>query len=460
MILLPPWQHRQNGLEVAAVNSIITEPCSASVGCCKNATAPFLQRVKNLQCCKKNDAYKKNQRYQFYKYAAVNFTFYITLTFAGYITVFLQSIGFDPRQVGIITAISSVIGIFASPFWGMLSDKIQSVKKVIIIALTIGAVMFALIPWMGDINILGLSFLFIIIPVAISFRTPLMSLVDNWVIQNSSIDKLNYGALRAYGALSFALASLALGYMIPIIGVEFVFVASVLFTVPPLLLIILIKDSSDKKNGVKRSLTFKEMNISQLFKNYYLGTYILFSIFLRIPFQASMIFMPFLIYDIGGDISQLGLIMGIRALLEIPMMVLLKPLRQRFPLYILIMAATIFFMVECILYSIATSFGMLLAISMLQGIGNGLLIPAGATYVFSLAPEQLKATAQTALASTNAIAGIAGGLLGGTLILLFDIRQFYFMVAVMLAVALALFVLSFFIGEKVLGLKRPGLSLN
>ena len=413
-----------------------------------------------MQDREKINVFKNNQWIQFYKYAAVNFTFYITLTFAGYITVFLQSIGFDPRQVGIITALSSGIGIFASPFWGMLSDKIQSIKKVIIIALTIGAIMFALIPWIGGVNLLGISVLFILIPIAISFRTPVMSLVDNWVIKNSSIEKLNYGALRAYGALSFALASLALGYVIPIIGVEFVFVASVIFTIPPLLLIIFIKDSTDKENSVKRSLTFKEMNIGRLFKNYYLGTYILFSIFLRIPFQASMIFLPFLIYDIGGDISQLGLIMGIRALLEIPMMVLLKPLRQRFPLYLLIIAATIFFAVECILYSVATSFGMLLAISMLQGIGNGLLIPAGATYVFSLAPDHLKATAQTALASTNAIAGIVGGLLGGTLILLFDIRQFYFMVAVMLAAALALFVLSFFIGEKILGIKRPGLSLN
>ena len=426
----------------------------------ENATAPFLQRVKNLQYREKNDISKKNLRGQFYKYAAVNFTFYITLTFAGYITVFLQSIGFDPRQVGIITAFSSIIGIFASPFWGMLSDKIQSTKKVIITALTLGAIMFALIPWIGGINFLGISVLFILIPIAISFRTPLMSLVDNWVIRNSSTEKLNYGALRAYGALSFALASLALGYIIPIIGVQFVFIASVLFTIPPLLLIIYIKDSNNTQSDVKRSLTFKEMNISQLFKNYYLATYILFSIFLRIPFQASMIFMPFLIYDIGGDISQLGLMMGIRALLEIPMMILLKPLRQRFPLYILIIAATVIFAIECILYSIATSFGMLLSISMLQGIGNGLLIPAGATYVFSLAPEHLKATAQTALASTSAIAGIVGGLLGGTLIVLFDIKQFYFIIAIMLIAALILFVLSFFIGEKILGIKRPGLSLN
>lgn len=72
---------------------------------------------------------EKKSEFQFFKYASLNFLFYITMSLGGYVTVFLQSIGFDAQQVGIITALNSGVGVFCSPFWGMLSDKIQSVKK-------------------------------------------------------------------------------------------------------------------------------------------------------------------------------------------------------------------------------------------------------------------------------------------------------------------------------------------
>ena len=403
---------------------------------------------------------KNHQRKQFYKYAAINFAFFITMTFGGYVTVFLQSIGFNPQQVGRIAALNSGVGIFSSPFWGMLSDKLRSLKKVIIATLAIGGVLFALIPWVSGFNFAGISILFLLIPLTMFFRMPVMSLIDNWMLRNCKKEELNYGALRAYGALSFAIVALALGsFIVPRTGPAFIFYISLIFTIPPLLLIIFVKGSADDQGIDKKRLTFKEMQIGQLFKNYYLVTYILFTVVQRIPFQSAMIFLPFLIYDVGGNIEQLGIIMGIKALVEIPLMMLLKRLRQKFPLYVLIIVATAFFVMECILLSFATSFNIVVIISVLHGIGNGLMIPSGSSYVFFLAPEHLKATAQTVLASMTAIAGILGGLVGGLLITLLNIQQFYFIIGVMLAIALALFILSFFIGEKILGIKRPGLSL-
>ena len=401
----------------------------------------------------------KEKRFAFAKYASINFAFYITMTFGGYVTVFLQYIGFTAQDVGRVTAINSGVGIFSSPFWGMLSDKLRSIKKVITFALTIGALLFVMIPWVSGLSVFGISVLFAIIPVSMFFRMPVMSLIDNWMLRNARAEGLNYGALRAYGALSFALAAFALGFIVPRIGVQFVFYISLIFTIPAFLLLFFVRDNTNEQTEKKKSLTFKEMQIGQLFKNYYLMSYIMFSVFQRIPFQSSMIFLPFLIYAVGGDIAQVGIIMGIRAAVEIPVMMLLKPLRQKFPLYVLIIVATMFYMTQFILYSFISTFSMVVVLSVLHGIGNGLMIPAGSSYVFSLAPEQLKATAQTVLASVSAIAGIVGGLLGGWLIMRLDIMQFFLVIGIMLALAVGLFILSFFIGEKILGIKRPGLSL-
>jgi len=398
-------------------------------------------------------------KFQFYKYASISFSFYITMSLGGYVTVFLQSIGFNASHVGLITSLNSGVGVFASPFWGMLADKIRSVKKVIIITLIAGVALFALIPAASRVNVMGVSLVFFLIPFSMFFRTPTMPLLENWMIRNTTKEKLNYGAIRSYGALSFALASLALGYILPITGVAFTFYINVAIAVPVLLLFVFVKGSADFEGAGKKSLTFKDMQLSRLFKNYYLVTYIIFAVFQRVPFQCSMIFLPFLVAETGGDTAQMGIIMGIRAFVEIPMMLLLKPLRKRIPLYFIIMAASSLFMLECIFYSFVTNFWMIVAVSIFHGLGNGLMLPTGSSYVFSLTPDNLKATSQTVLGSMTAIAGILGGTLGGILILMIGIRQFYLIIGMLIMAALILFILSFVIGEKILGIKRPGLSV-
>ncbi len=413
----------------------------------------------NVNDLPSEDKLRENQStLQFVKYAALNFVFYITVSLGGYITVFLESIGFNPQQVGVVTALNSGVAVFSSPFWGMLGDKMRSLKKVLNFILIASAILFALIPLTSGVSIWGISFLFFLIPVTMFFNRPLMSLVDNWVLDNASREKLNYGALRSFGALSYALASFALGFILPKTGVEFAFYANAVFTLPVLLMILFTKTANDQAAG-KKSLKFSEMQFSKIFKNYYLITYIIFTAFQRVPFHCSMTFLPFLVTAVGGDPAKMGIIMAVRAFAEIPMMLLLKPLRQRLPLYYIIIIASGLFVAECVLLFFVDSFAMIVLVSVLHGIGNGFMLPTSISYVFFLAPDNLKTTSQTLLASTNSIAGVLGGVLGGALITLLGIKQFYLVIGLSMLVILVLYLLSFPFGEKVLGIKRPGLSL-
>jgi len=399
-----------------------------------------------------------SKKKQFYKYAAINFAFYITMTVGSYLNVFLESIGFSPASVGRLAAVNSGVGIFSSPFWGTLSDKLRSLRKIIIITLTTGGVLFALIPLFSRFNINGFYLLFLLIPLTTFFRQPVMSLIDTWMLRNCKKENLDYGAIRAYGALSFAIVAVTLGFVVPRTGPAFALYLSLLFTIPPVLIILFVKGAED--HGLeKKRLTIKEMQFGQLFKNYYLVTYIGFISIQRIPFHSAMIFLPFLIGEVGGNPAQVGIVMGVKAAVEIPLMMYLKKLRQKHPLYILIIVATGFFVMEGILLSFATNFTWVIVFSILHGIGNGLMIPCSSSYVFQLAPKNLKATAQTVLASVTGIAGIIGGIVGGLVAQHFGLHRFYLLVGVMLAVALAFFVISLVVGERILKIKRPGLSL-
>ena len=64
-----------------------------------------------------------------------------------------------------------------------------------------------------------------------------------------------------------------------------------------------------------------------------------------------------------------------------------------------------------------------------------------------LAPDNLKTTSQTLLASTNSIAGVLGSS-RGALITLLGIKQFYLVIGLSMLVILVLYLLSFPLGKR------------
>jgi PPP family 3-phenylpropionic acid transporter len=171
------------------------------------------------------------------------------------------------------------------------------------------------------------------------------------------------------------------------------------------------------------------------------------------PTNTSMAFLPYLVDMVGGDTAQLGLVSGYKALLEVPMLLLMKPLRRRFPLPLAISLAGIFYVVEFFLYSGAQSLMQILFIQTLHGLGGGLLIGSGTNYVYSLAPKGLNSTAHTLHGAANSIAAIIGNLLGGILIVAIGIRDFYRLAGLVIVCAILFFVGTLLFGSKVL--KKP-----
>ena len=134
-----------------------------------------------------------------------------------------------------------------------------------------------------------------------------------------------------------------------------------------------IKD--DAKKG--KSLSLREMHVGELFKNYYYMAYLVFAIALNIPLNCSYTFMPYLIKSVGADPSLYGILTGYKALMEIPMLILMVHLRKRFRMPHIIVAAGIFYVLEMTLYSFAGNFAHLFFIITFQGIGGGLFIGEG-----------------------------------------------------------------------------------
>ncbi len=381
-------------------------------------------------------------------FSGVEFTYWFAAAASGYLTVFLQGRGMSSSEVGVIGAINSAVAILAAPFWGAISDKLRSIRKVLMLCLAVGAVLWAAVPLSSSIYLGPLALAMVLIPVGSFFRSPASSLKDSWVVQNANVHRLNYGSMRLWGSISYAIMAIGLSMILPSTGVECTFYIYGIATIPLLVLVWRIKDDGQKV----KSLSFREMQIGRLFKDYYFVTFLIFSVALNMPANTAMSFFPYLIDCVGGDTAQLGLVMGYKALLEIPVLILMVRMRRRFPFPVIIGMAAVMYVAESLLYSVASGMFSLVLISTFHGLGGGILIGAASNYIYGLTPDGLKATAQTVYGSMNSLAGIVGNLLGGYLMDTIGVRSFYCVAGLLILAALAFFTVSFPLGRL---LKKP-----
>lgn len=398
---------------------------------------------------------------RYWHFSGVEFTFWFATACAGFLTSYLQGQGMSSTQVGIITAANSAVAVVASPFWGMLSDKIRSIRTCLTVCIIIGGITWVCIPLVGNWVIAGTSFSMFFIPFSNFFRNPISMLKDSWVVGSANVQHLNYGAIRLWGSISYAIMSMILSLITPYIGMEWTFYLYGVTLIPLLLLCVIIKDEEEDSGAQGRKhYKLREMHFGRLFRNYYFVTFIIFHIAVNVPVGTAVNFLPYLMTEIQVDTSQIGTLMGYKALLEIPMLYMMIRFRRRFSLPQLQLAAATLMGLMCVGYGFSHNFLALMAASTIYGLAGGVDIGTATNYIYTLAPVELKATAQTMYGSVSGLAYIGGSLAGGILIDMMGTRAFFFLAAGITLAALLFLIGSIAFGKYVLHKEIPRAAMR
>ncbi|MDR3249243.1 MAG: MFS transporter [Treponema sp.] len=388
--------------------------------------------------------------------SSVAFLFWFGAGANAYFSVLLQKNGFSAAQVGVVNAINSVVTIVATPFWGMMADRFRSIRSVMLGTFGFSILFWVLVPMSLKVFVGPLALFFLIVPLGCFFRNPYTSLMDSFIVQRCNRDGQSYGNVRIWGSISYTIVSMCFFFILPRTGVEFSFYAYGFICLPFIILMWNMRDPDvAAPGGQRRVLTFRQMKFGLLFKNYYFITFLIFGLFIYLPNTTSNAFMPYLMESVGGDGARYGMITGLKALLEVPSLLLMRRMRRHFPLPVMLAGAAIFFSLEALLYANASSMTHIIFIQILQGLGGGLLIGSSAGYLYSLSPPELTSTAQTMNGALGASAAIIGNLAGGALIVMVGIHRFYLIVSVTLLCALVFFAFTLFFGIRVLNKKLP-----
>lgn len=378
--------------------------------------------------------------------AGVNGIFWFAWSFGCYQTVYLQTIGFSASSIGILNAVSSGVAIASVSFWGMASDKLGSLRKVLITVLLGGAGLYALVPLIPT----GLAFSHMLLlcyfPAINFFRASMSPFAENILVRNCNELRLNFGMLRSVGSILFMIGSFAISVWLPSLGVEHTFWLTGLFMLIPVVLTFFAREPAAKKPEKPGEGPEKKnpLNLGELFQNQAYVAFLVFGFLFYIANACEGNFIPYFMNSIGVDSQQYGVLLAVRALMEVPFLLLMVRLRRRLPLRVLVLGAAFFMALECLgLGLIANSLPAMVVFSAFYGLGNGLFLGSSLNYVYELAPAHLKASAQAFFTSVSSVAGILGNLLGGMVFDAIGAKPFYLAVMAIYLASMAVFLASF-----------------
>ena len=372
----------------------------------------------------------------------VNGIFWFAWAFSCYQAVYLQSVGFSASELGVLNALSSAVAIASVSFWGMISDRIGSLRKVLITVLIGGAALYAMVPAIPTSLSFSPLLLTCLLPAVNFFRGSMATFTDNLLVRNCNELRLNFGVLRSAGSFLFTVGSMIISFLLPTVGVQNTFWISGLLMIPAVILTFFSREPNAKPKAKKQEKG-GGLNLGELFHNRAYAAFLVFAFLFYIAVNCEANFLPYFMKDVGVASEQYGILLAYRAFLEIPFLLLMMRLRRRFPLRYLVMGSAVLMALECLgLGLFAHSLPTMLLFCTFFGLGNGLFIGSSLNYVYELAPDHLKASAQAFFVSVSSVAGILGNLVGGLVFDAIGAQPFYLVVAAMYVLSALIFLLS------------------
>ncbi len=358
---------------------------------------------------------------------------YITLyvavaAYSPYLQQYYQSIGISLGVIGELAAFTSAVALVSAPTWGAIHDRYPTSRFFLPISAGIAAV--------GGFGLATAGASWLLIPSAAAWAAGLAGLgpmMDVRVLDIAGSDRTRYARVRVWGSISFMVATPIIGFAIGENYRGLFLVAIPMILGGGLAAMLLPGRAGGVKSGSLRRAPGRVLGhrpIALFLIGAFVGwtavysQYAFFSIYLR---------------QIGAASDQIGLAWSVQASLEIPSMIFFPQLSRRFGTERLIVVGMAIMTSRLIANALFVSPTILIACSLIQGAGYGLVLIGGIAFVSRQAPRGTAATAQGILnATTFSLSSIIGSGIGGQIAGALTIRGLF-------AVTAALGVVSIFL---------------
>ena len=143
------------------------------------------------------------------------FYYFFVGSFVPYWGIYLQSQNFSPASIGILLSLFQISRIVAPNFWGWLADHTGHRVKWIKLTSLLGLIGFVGVFWAK-----GFFWTFLIMSALSLFTSSTLPLAESLTLAHLATTDGHYSRIRLWGSIGFITASLLLGYLIDLQGIN------------------------------------------------------------------------------------------------------------------------------------------------------------------------------------------------------------------------------------------------
>ena len=331
-------------------------------------------------------------------------------------SVYLLERGFLNAQIGILISLSSVLSALLQPVAAARADRMVkfSLRQVCAgMAAAMALCALGLLTLPGKVLQAGL---YMVLMVLLQLLTPfLYSLAMD--CHNNHIP-LNYGLARGAGAATYGIASSACGFLTAALGVKVLplILAGLTAVLVPTLLTFRYSGPIKKELPREEALDLPR-DPAPFLKRYPQVPLLLVAISLLFTSHNILISFPYqIVQGVGGDTQQMGTLLTIMSIADIPAMVLFSLLLKWAGSRFWVKVSSLSFFLHALLTWVAPGMPFLFGIQFLEGTGYALYTVAVVYFANEIIDLPDRVQGQAYFSMTNTIGIVLGSSAGGFLL--------------------------------------------
>lgn len=323
-----------------------------------------------------------------------------------FLPLYLQFKGLDGKEIGWVLAIGPMAAIISQPFWGYMSDKYQTVKRIVIICLIclmVGSYIFLQMTTVPLLLMMAVVFFF--------FAAPVGALGDSLSQRRADELGISFGTIRMWGSIGFATSSLAVGELLSMVGIEYMIWPYLFLAGLALAVCFWLKDV--KINA--KPIQFKDLR--RLTKNKPFIIFLFLIMFITTTHRANDSFIGIYIDQLGGTESLIGVSWFVGVASEALVFAFAGYWFRKLHPLVFIIIAGLLYSIRWFAYGFIEDPMFIVAFQFLHGLTFGVFYLSAFQYVTRLIPKVLQSTGHLVFVSMFfGVSGIIGSLIGGSLI--------------------------------------------
>lgn len=340
-------------------------------------------------------------------------SFYLFLGLAGgsfgsYLTLLLVHNGLNSSQVGILMAIGTLIAIGFQPVWGMISDRYNGTRLVLILSVAVPAVLA--IFYRSEYFLV----LLLVYTLATIFSSTQAPIADSYAIAAASKAGASYGSIRLMLSIGAAIGGYFGGWYISSFSVGTIWLPFLLFNFVAVLIALTLPKQAEENHVMSQSFA---QGVRKLLGNR------VFLVFLGGSFLVNQTMAAFGSYfvlafkSVGGSTSYAGIALFIASFTNVPSMLYASKVIRRLGRERTLLLGALIYVVR---WGIQVAFpypSVMIGVQVLHGLSFGLFYISAVEYVSQITSADMQATGQSVFNMVfTGFAGIVGNLLNGFLL--------------------------------------------